>query len=400
MVAERLQVLVGQVRAALLDEGEDLVALLGRRQPQVGVQALLHRGVAADPAEDEHDRGQEPGSVELLDHLRATRRPHPASPSGTLLRALAAPGRTPVPYPATGPVVAGDPQQLRVDPRLAMVLLELGGVGAALVGEQVVHPSPDDDVLVERHGSPFLHDGGGLPAHGAQPLAELLGVADRRGQRGQRHRLRQVDDHLLPDRAAHPVGEVVHLVHDHEAQAGEGAGPGVEHVAEHLGRHHHDRGLAVDAVVAGEQADLLGAVAADQVVELLVRQRLDRRGVERLATGGERQVHRELADDRLAGPRGRGHEHAAAVLELAARAELEVVEGEGEPRGEVRQLRVLPVAAVAGVGVRRGGHQGTSTRSASGATSTVTGSGAMRSPSAYAVTPAAAIVTFLACWWR
>ena len=33
---------------------------------------------------------------------------------------------------------------------------------------------------------------------------------------------RQVDDHLFPDRAAEPVGQVVHLVHHHVGQAAAG----------------------------------------------------------------------------------------------------------------------------------------------------------------------------------
>ena len=41
--------------------------------------------------------------------------------------------------------------------------------------------------------------------------------------------------------------------------------------------------VAVDGVVAGEQPDPVGAVPGDQVVVLLVGQRLDRRGVEALA---------------------------------------------------------------------------------------------------------------------
>ena len=71
---------------------------------------------------------------------------------------------------------------------------------------------------------------------------------------------RQVDDDLLPHRAAEPVGEVVHLVHDDEAEAAQGGRPGIHHVAQHLGRHDDDRRLAVDRGVAGEQADLVGAV--------------------------------------------------------------------------------------------------------------------------------------------
>jgi hypothetical protein len=59
VVAEDVQVLVGDVAAATLDEGPDLLALVRRCQPQVGVQALGDRGVAADPAEHEDDRRQQ-----------------------------------------------------------------------------------------------------------------------------------------------------------------------------------------------------------------------------------------------------------------------------------------------------------------------------------------------------
>ena len=63
----------------------------------------------------------------------------------------------------------------------------------------------------------------------------LLTVADRHTSA---HRLGQVQDHLLPHRAAEPVGQVVHLVHDDVGQPGQGRRAGVEHVAQHLGGHH------------------------------------------------------------------------------------------------------------------------------------------------------------------
>ena len=85
---------------------------------------------------------------------------------------------------------------------------------------------------------------------------------------------------------------------------------GVDHVPQHLGGHHHHRRLGVDAGVAGQQADVGRAVPADQVGVLLVRQRLDRGGVERLAAPLQGQPDRELADDRLAGPGRRGDQHA------------------------------------------------------------------------------------------
>jgi hypothetical protein len=94
-----------------------------------------------------------------------------------------------------------------------------------------------------------------LPRTSAEPVAELLGVAHRRRQRHHLHVLGQVDDHLLPDGPAEAVGEVVHLVHDDEAEPGRGSRPGVEHVAQHLGGHDDDRGLAVDRGVPGQQPD-------------------------------------------------------------------------------------------------------------------------------------------------
>ena len=98
---------------------------------------------------------------------------------------------------------------------------------------------------------------------------------------------------------------------------------------------------------------LAGAVPVDQVVVLLVGQRLDRRGVEALAALGQRQVHRELADHRLAGPGRRADQHAAALLQRLARLVLERVELERQDRRELRQ-RGEP-GAPAGRGYRSAG---------------------------------------------
>ncbi len=115
VVAEDAEVLLRQVRAVLLDEGEDLVALLRRGQPQVGLEALLHRRVAADPAEDEDDGRQQSGPVELVDDLGAPRRPDAARASGPAVGTLAPARRSAVADPVRGPVVAGHPQELGVD---------------------------------------------------------------------------------------------------------------------------------------------------------------------------------------------------------------------------------------------------------------------------------------------
>ena len=214
--------------------------------------------------------------------------------------------------------------------------------GRVGVVEQVEHAAAHQHVLPERN-RPVLGDHHlGLAAHGDQPVGELLVIADRRGQRDQGHRRREVDDHLLPDRAAEAVGQVVHLVHHHVGQALEAGRARVQHVAQDLGGHHHHRGVAVDRVVAGQQAHLVGAVALDQVVVLLVGQGLDRRGVEAFALARpQREVHRELAHHRLAGAGGRAHEHAAAPFQGLAGGSLEIVQVEADVEHEVLEGRKL-----------------------------------------------------------
>ena len=49
----------------------------------------------------------------------------------------------------------------------------------------------------------------GIAAHRLNPATELLGVADRPKDH-QQHVFGQMQDHFLPNRAAHPVGEEVH----------------------------------------------------------------------------------------------------------------------------------------------------------------------------------------------
>ncbi len=89
-------------------------------------------------------------------------------------------------------------------------------------------------------------------------------------------------------------------------------------------------------------------VLAHQVVVLLVAQRLDRRGVERLAALCQREVHRELADHRLARPgrrrdqnaraRPRGRWHASAWKSSSSN---------GRALGEPRRARSAAAAALA-----------------------------------------------------
>jgi hypothetical protein len=182
--------------------------------------------------------------------------------------------------------------------------------------------------VAQLHGPALLDHDGRLTPDGPQPVPHLLGVGDRRRQGDQGHRLRQVDDDLLPHRAAGGVLEVVDLVEHHVAQAGQRGRLRVDHVAQHLGGHHHHRGLAVDRVVAGEQADVVVAERPAEVAELLVRQRLQGRRVEDLAALGPGPGDGVLRDQRLARPGRRGDEDGLAVVEGVERPPLEGVERE------------------------------------------------------------------------
>ena len=223
VVAQHVQVVGREVLGGVLDEGEDLVPLLGGVEPHPGGQALGDRGVAADPAEDEDDRGEQPVALEPVDDLGAAGDPDASAVAGLRGRppwSLAVARAAPVTHPGGRPVVTRDLEQLLVDG--GALLDEARGRVDVGGGEEVQQPASDHDVLEERHRATLLDDRRGVAAHGLQPLAELLGVGDGGGQGDQAHRLRQVDDHLLPHRAAAAVGQVVHLVHHHEAQAVEG----------------------------------------------------------------------------------------------------------------------------------------------------------------------------------
>ncbi len=236
-VAEHGQILVAQRAAAFVDDRADLVALALLGQAHAGPQHLAHGGVAARPGEDEEDRGKQVAGLEQRDDLRPVH------------SALAVPA-------VVREVASLVPRLFRGErpPAVVRHLLELGihpvGRGEAGGVEQVEQPRAHEHVLLERHGSLLGDDHVGVAPHGLQPVAELLGVRHGRAERDEPHGLREVDDDLLPDGAAEPVGKVVHLVHDHVREVLEQARIGVEHVAENLGRHDHDSRGGVDVGVA------------------------------------------------------------------------------------------------------------------------------------------------------
>ena len=153
------------------------------------------------------------------------------------------------------------------------------------LSEEVVEPMTDQDVLIQRYRPPLGDHHGHLAAHLGQPLAKLLCVAHRCRERDELDGISQTDDHLFPHRTPKTVGQVVHLIQHDVAEVGQRGRPRIDHVAQHLGRHHHNGRLGIDRCVPGKQSDVAGAMPAHQVGVLLVRQGLDRCRVEALAAG-------------------------------------------------------------------------------------------------------------------
>ena len=164
-------------------------------------------------------------------------------------------------------------QQFGIDPR-GRSRRGVGGwrqdVARVDPGEEVIHVVPHEQVLPQGHGTVLGHHDRGVATDLTEPVPELLSIAHRRRQGHHLHRFGEQDDDLLPHGTPPTVGEVMHLVHDDEAEPVQGGGPGIQHVAEHLGGHDDHGGLAMDGGVSGEQPDVGGAVHGDEVVILLV----------------------------------------------------------------------------------------------------------------------------------
>ena len=204
-VSEHPEVLVGDRPTPLFDEGADLIPLGRRGEPNAGPQHLGHCCIASGPAENEENRrdeiaiGEQPDDGGPVD-AELLRPPTPGVVAADILHLASAEGPAPV---------ARHLHELGVDPV---------GLHAAGAIEEVDELRAHEDVLLEWHRPLLGDDHGGIAAHGLEPIAELLGVRHGRAERHEAHGGREVDDDLLPHGAAEPVGEVVHLVHDDEAE--------------------------------------------------------------------------------------------------------------------------------------------------------------------------------------
>ena len=123
---------------------------------------------------------------------------------------------------------------------------------------------------LQRHRALVFDDeASGAPPR-SYPRGELLGVCDRRRQGDNGDLPWQVDDDLFPYLATCQILQVVDLVENHDAEIIERSRVGIDHVAQHLGRHHHDRRITIDDVISGEETDTPLAIPRAEVAKLLV----------------------------------------------------------------------------------------------------------------------------------
>ena len=156
----------------------------------------------------------------------------------------------------------------------------------------------------QRHRSLGVVDHRGLAGGTPRQVGgQVRDVAERRGHQQELH-VDQLEQRHLPRPAAVGLGVVVELVHHHEPDVG-AASLAQRDVGEHLGGAGDDGRVRVDRRVSGQHPDVVGAEDVDQREELLVDERLDRRGVERPPPGPPGREVGCRRHQRLPGP-GRG----------------------------------------------------------------------------------------------
>jgi hypothetical protein len=173
------------------------------------------------------------------------------------------------------------------------------------------------------------------------PFGDLAEVPDCRREPDELDGGWGLDDYLLPDGAPREVVDVVDLVQDDIRNRLQPLQLFVDQVAQNLGRHHDDWSVRVDRVLTGDQPDCRLAVLANEVVVLLIAQRLQWCRVDDFGAGAQSAEYRVLGDDGLAA-RGRSADQdtTAAAVQLLDRLALEAVELEGQRRLEFFDQRV------------------------------------------------------------
>ena len=272
-IAHRL----GGCRHVGIEAGADAGLLLGRHQADLA--EIAQRLVTAAATENEID-GRQHLALRHLGHHETDRRRLRLGWARLL-----------------GPFAAGGFWR---PPHLA-----IGMERRALVIEQGMESLGTAETECQGHGSEIaVHQPGG-PMHLLNPVGELTGIGHRGREGHQLHPARTMNDRFLPDSAALGIVHVVALIEHHGLDISQGIiafaiDLRIQHVAEDLGGHHHDPGLAVEAQVTGEQADIVIAELVAEIAQLLIREGLERGGVKNFLAVGQGPVDGVLPHQRLA----------------------------------------------------------------------------------------------------
>lgn len=188
---------------------------------------------------------------------------------------------------------------------------------AADIGEigDLLAPVVDDfcqGVLMEvierkRHRALVVDDEADRTVRTADPASDFAGIGDGGGKANELDVIRAENDRFFPGGASFGVGEVMDLVEDHRFDIVQLPWALEQHITEDFRRHDDDAGVPVFGNVASEEPDLV-AVDGPEVAEFLIRECLDRCGVDNAAGAFERVVDAELRDDGFAGAGG-GSDH-------------------------------------------------------------------------------------------
>ena len=268
------------------------------------------------------------------------------------------------------------------EPQAGQALRELGAVALGEVDDVDRRPVGGDELVdrrtqaclavlvLERHRTHPAADERDRPFRGPfEGLADRRHVAQRRRHQ-QEGRVGEGDQGHLPRDAALPIRVVVELVHDHVVDRQRRALP-ERHVREHLGGAADDRRFRVDARIAGQHADALGAEVVAHAEELLRGEGLDRRRVEAGPTLAQALEQKGHPDQGLAGPGRRVEDHVAPGHQfdqrlLLRREELEAefgdpvqessqdVVGRDRPRGLGQAIRQVGGSHLCSLAILRG----------------------------------------------
>ena len=172
-----------------------------------------------------------------------------------------------------------------------------------------------EHMLFQWYRTLFRYDQRGFATDGFNPLGKILDIGDRCGKTDYLHILRQVDDDFFPYRTSETVGEIMHFIENHITKRFKRYGMLIQHIAQHFGGHDHNVRFGIDRCVSGQQSNLIRAVLGNQIMILLIAQRLDRRGIESFDVPCLCQIDGEIRCNRLARAGRRRYEHIIPGLQ-------------------------------------------------------------------------------------